>query len=100
MPPFKWRRQDPAVLRSEDDQVAISILRMPASVDVERVRQVVVYVAAGPDDPVGTGGGPPIDEETRQALEVISSEYPELCDRLFAGDSELSYGSPDDFASH
>ena len=81
---------------SEDREVEISIMRMPASVDVDSVKGLVVYVADSDWVPGGQVPVERIDESTRQVFARVGKEYDELCDRLFADDPVFSYRSSDD----
>ena len=92
LPLARWmRRGSAALFHSEGREVEISIRRMPASVDVESVKGVALYVvpsSAGSQVPTPVGQ---IDESARQVFARIGEEYDELCDRLFAGDPVFSY---------
>ena len=81
---------------SEDREVEISIIRMPASVDVGSVTGLVVYVADRDWVPGGLVPAERIDESTRQVFARVGKEYDELCDRLFADDPVFSYGTGED----
>ncbi len=81
---------------SEDREMEISITRMPASVDVDSVKGLVVYVSDSDWVPAGQVPAERIDESTRQVFARVGKEYDELCDRLFADDPVFSYRSGDD----
>ena len=97
LPLPRWmRRQGAALLRTEDREVEISIRRMPASVDVESVKGIALYVvssSAGSECPAPVEQ---IDESTRQVFAQVGEEYDELCERLFAGDPVFSYRTTED----
>ena len=97
LPLPRWRRRETAMLfSSEDREVEISIMRMPASVDVDSVKGLVVYIADSDWVPGGQVHAERIDESTRQVFAHVSKEYDDLCDRLFADDPVFSYRSGDD----
>ncbi len=98
--PFKrGRRSDATVLESEDAEVAISIVRMPAHFDVDSVKGVVLCVEASPDEATALTPADGIDEATREIFGRFSDEYEELCDRLFAGDPVFGVDAAEDPSS-
>ena len=97
----RWMRRDtPLVFRSLDREVEISITKMPASVDVENVTRLVVFVADSERVAGGLAPSEVIDEPTRRVFAEVGEEYGELCDRLFADDPVFSYGTAEDCWTH
>ena len=71
-------------------------MRVPATVDVDSVKGLVVYFADRDWVPGGLVPAERIDESTRQVFARVGKEYDDLCDRLFADDPVFSYRSDDD----
>lgn len=62
----------------------------------EKIDGAAVYAVGSEGDAKGLVPVERIDESTRQVFAAVAEEYDELCDRLFAGDPVLSYGSDGD----
>lgn len=93
----RWmRRQSTALFLSQDREVEFSIRRMPASVDVESVKGIALYVVSNLAGSEGLIPVEQIDESTRQVFAQVGEEYDEICDRLFAGDPVFSYQTNED----